>query len=109
MIDKNSQLIESLQHCITACKYCASSCLEEENVQSITKCIKTDLDCANICSITLDLLIGNSVNAVKAIELCKDICADCAAECEKHDHDHCQRCADACRRCEEHCRNFLSQ
>lgn len=107
-MDKNNTLIESLQNCITACNYCASSCLDEDNVASMTDCIKKDWDCASICSMTLDLLLNDSDHTIKAVELCKDICAECAEECEKHDHDHCQECADACRRCEEHCRNYLN-
>ena len=28
----------------------------------------------------------------------------CAAECEKHDHEHCKLCAQMCRECAEDCR-----
>ena len=28
----------------------------------------------------------------------------CAAECEKHDHDHCKLCAQMCRECAADCR-----
>jgi hypothetical protein len=37
---------------------------------------------------------------------CIEICQRCADECGKHDHDHCQQCAEACRACVEACRSY---
>ncbi|WP_158686517.1 four-helix bundle copper-binding protein, partial [Cronobacter sakazakii] len=31
-----------------------------------------------------------------------------AEECGKHDHDHCQRCAEACKKCADACRKMLA-
>ncbi|WP_375166402.1 four-helix bundle copper-binding protein, partial [Rhizobium hidalgonense] len=28
--------------------------------------------------------------------------------CSKHQHEHCQRCAEACRRCAEECRKMAA-
>ena len=107
---ENQKLIESLQHCISACHHCAASCLEEDNVQSMAGCIALDLDCADTCSLTLKLLARNSEkNIARMVEICKETCMACADECERHDHDHCRECAKACRRCEDHCRNYLNQ
>jgi hypothetical protein len=36
------------------------------------------------------------------------VCEACAAECSKHDDDHCRRCAEACRRCAGECRSMMS-
>ncbi|MHB8898378.1 MAG: four-helix bundle copper-binding protein [Thermoguttaceae bacterium] len=33
-------------------------------------------------------------------------CDACADECEKHDMEHCRKCAEACRRCAEECRQM---
>ena len=38
------------------------------------------------------------------LELCASVCDECAAECEKHDHEHCKLCAQMCRECAEDCR-----
>jgi hypothetical protein len=38
------------------------------------------------------------------LELCARVCDSCAAECEKHDHEHCKLCAQMCRECAEDCR-----
>jgi hypothetical protein len=36
------------------------------------------------------------------------MCEDCADECEQHDHDHCQVCAEVLRECAESCRTMAS-
>lgn len=108
-MDVYSQLVESLENCIAACNNCAASCLDEDNVQAMINCIKLDLDCADVCQIALKLLARDSRHANSVIELCKEICEECAAECENHEYDHCQQCANACRRCEDRCRNYLEQ
>jgi hypothetical protein len=107
-INKNSDLVESLQNCITACEYCADACLGEKDPSSLATCIRLDRNCADVCATALRLLIRNSGHTDSIIELCEEICSDCAEECEKHDHDHCEDCARACRRCEEQCRNYLN-
>ncbi|MGL4880288.1 MAG: four-helix bundle copper-binding protein [Waterburya sp.] len=33
-------------------------------------------------------------------------CDRCAEACEKHDHEHCKRCAASCRRCAESCQQM---
>jgi hypothetical protein len=38
------------------------------------------------------------------LELCARVCDECAAECEKHDHEHCRLCAQMCRECAADCR-----
>jgi len=35
------------------------------------------------------------------------VCEECAEECERHDAEHCQVCADL-RECAESCRNLLA-
>lgn len=104
----NTTLAESLQECVTACEFCADACLEEDNVSKLAACIRLDRNCADICATSLRLLVRNSNHTGSVIEICREICAECAEECEKHDHDHCEECAQACRRCEEQCRKYLN-
>jgi hypothetical protein len=42
---------------------------------------------------------------VETLELCARVCEFCAAECERHDHEHCRLCAQMCRECAADCRN----
>lgn len=105
---ENREFINTLSNCAIACENCASSCLEEENVNMLARCIKLDHDCTEICNLAINYLVRSSENTNSIIELCANICAQCAEECEKHDHDHCTECAEACRNCEESCREFLN-
>jgi hypothetical protein len=79
----------------------------------LTKCIRTNLDCADICTTTGAVLsrhTGYDANITSAIlEACRVACASCATECEAHAdmHEHCRICAEACRRCEQACADLL--
>jgi hypothetical protein len=41
----------------------------------------------------------------ETLELCARVCDACAAECERHEREHCKLCAQICRECAEDCRN----
>jgi hypothetical protein len=38
--------------CAQACTACADACLSEQNVADLAKCIRSNLDCADICDTT---------------------------------------------------------
>lgn len=101
------EIIDSLSNCVRVCETCADACLKEDNVKMLADCIKLDIDCADTCSLGIRLLSRNSTLSESIIGLCADICATCATECEKHEHDHCKKCAEACHRCKEICKNYL--
>ncbi len=105
---KHSKLIEALNNCAAKCNYCADACLDEDNIQMMVKCIRTDRACAAVCTATAALLAGNYKNAQAMVDYCQQICNQCAEECEQHDHDHCQECAEACRKCAEACKNYAA-
>ena len=42
------------------------------------------------------LMSRESRFAPEFCRLCAEVCDACGMECGRHDHDHCQRCADAC-------------
>lgn len=108
-MQKYRELINTLNNCVSACEFCANSCLDEDNVEEMTNCIRLDRDCADICSLAIKFLSRESKRAIHIIGTCADFCAECAEECEKHDHDHCIECAKACRQCEESCKAYLNQ
>ena len=101
---KHQDLINKLSNCVAACEHCADACLTEDG--DMTDCIRTDRDCAEICALAIKFVARGSDNASKILELCAAVCSDCAEECESHDHDHCQECAQACRDCAEACRKY---
>lgn len=106
---QNQKIIRALAQCINACEECASGCLSEDSVQSMTDCIKTDIECADICSVTLKFIGRRSSIIYELLDLCIIACSRCAQECEKHQKDHCRRCAEACHRCVELCKEFKNQ
>ncbi|WP_278255421.1 four-helix bundle copper-binding protein [Nocardioides convexus] len=83
-------------------------------VADLTKCIRTDLDCADICIATGNALsrhTGYDASLTSAfLEACATACNACGDECAQHAqmHEHCRICAEACRRCEEACRALIA-
>src|SRR5678815_2265337 len=64
--------------------------------------------CAHVCEATGKLAVrrtGSNEQVLREmLELCARVCDECAAECEKHDHEHCRLCAQMCRECAADCR-----
>jgi hypothetical protein len=83
-------------------------------VAELTKCIRTNLDCADICATTGAVLsrhTGYDANITRTIlEACRVACGSCATECERHAgmHEHCRLCGEACRLCEAACADLLA-
>lgn len=107
------ECIEACLECAQSCTACADACLAEDNVAELTKCIRINMDCADVCATTariLSRLTSNDASLTRAtLEACRVACANCADECETHEmHKHCVICAASCRRCEEACAALLA-
>lgn len=102
-IQDHNNLVQILMNCTAACEYCAHACLQEKEVNNMSRCIALDHDCADICTLAARLLSRRSDIGMQYLLICEEICRSCADECSKHDHDHCKRCAEACRNCAEAC------
>ena len=102
---QHQDLIRILLECAFTCENCATSCLQEEHVKMMARCIALDRDCSDICIQAAQLLQRNSEISVEFLQVCEHICRMCADECAKHEHDHCQHCAEVCRQCAEACSN----
>ena len=106
--------IEACFDCGQACTACADACLSEEMVDQLRKCIRSDLDCADICATTGRVLsrhTGYDANLTRAVlQACITACRSCGDECEHHaremNMEHCRVCAEACRRCEQACKEL---
>jgi hypothetical protein len=88
------------------CNQCATSCLDEKEVEKLRACIKLDLECAAVCRATAEIMEMDGKYVDAFCQLCADICTSCAEECDKHAQmgmEHCRICADACRQCAEEC------
>ena len=106
--------IDAATSCAQICTACADACLSEEMVAELVKCIRTDLDCADICAATGNVVArrtaGDTTILRAALEACATACKACGEECAQHAemHEHCRICAEACRRCEQACRALLA-
>lgn len=111
--DKLAAAIAEIHICAQACTACADACLAEKNVADLIGCIRSDLDCADICRTTgavLSRLTQPDTELVRSLlQTCAVACGACAEECEKHAdmHQHCKLCGAACRSCEKECVNLL--
>jgi hypothetical protein len=111
---KLQECIDACVECAQACTACADACLSEDMVAELTTCIRTDLDCADVCEETGRVLsrhTGYDANLTRAVlEACATACKACGDECASHAgmHEHCRICAEACRRCESACRELLA-
>src|SRR6478735_1697617 len=78
----------------------------------LIRCIRLDLDCADICNITGRIMTrrtGSDDEVMRRmLSVCAAACRLCAEECQQHAsmHEHCRICADSCRRCMEACQEL---
>ncbi len=109
-----AETIDTLLACSETCTACADACLSEPMVMELAKCIRTNLDCADICATTARVLsrhTGYDANISRTLlEACAIACKACGDECALHAdmHEHCRICAEACRACEQACRDMLA-
>lgn len=106
--------LQALEECVQTCSMCADACLAEDMVAELRRCIRLNLDCAELCATTAAILgrqTEGDPSVIRAtLEACLAACEACGAECSTHAdmHEHCRVCAEACKRCAEACRSALS-
>lgn len=110
--EQTEELILAARHamlCSLFCTSCADACVAEQG--DMQQCIRDCLDCADVCAATARLAVRRSAQNIAVlramVETCITACETCAAECEKHDHEHCALCAKMCRECAEDCSKAL--
>jgi hypothetical protein len=107
--------VQAMIECAQTCTACADACLSEDQLEQLRKCIRSDLDCADICDTTARVLsrhTGYDANITRAqLQACIQACHSCGEECEAHagKHEHCRICAQTCRRCAEVCQSLLGR
>jgi hypothetical protein len=111
--DRLAAAIDDLVDCASTCNQCADACLAEGD-PALARCIRLNLDCADVCAATARVIsrqTGGAPGAVRSLlEACMAACRSCGDECEGHGAhmEHCAICAEQCRRCEETCRSLLA-
>ena len=105
--------IEQCYSCSQTCTSCADACLGEPTVAELTQCIRTNLDCADVCGATGSMASrrtgSNERLLARQLEVCALACQLCGDECRKHasHHEHCRICADACQECFDACQTAI--
>lgn len=114
--DAVTTCIDACFDCAQACTSCADACLGEQQPGMLTRCIRLDLDCADICDATGKIMSRQTASdpamVRPALQACAEACRICAEECEQHaEHgmEHCRVCAEACRRCEQACNDLMGE
>ncbi|MET0637524.1 MAG: four-helix bundle copper-binding protein [Chitinophagaceae bacterium] len=108
---KNKPLLDALNNCAAECNSCAISCLDENDVKMLVKCVKLDIDCAAICTLVAGLIARRSEHGKHLLKECAEICKACADECDIHAKmgmEHCRLCAEACRACAKECEKMAA-
>ena len=112
--------IEAAVDCAQACTACADACLAEDRGHfermhdSMTKCIRDNLDCADVCDTTWRVLsrhTGYDAHLTRVVlEACVRACRTCGDTCAGHAEHmaHCATCAESCRACERACDALLA-
>ncbi|MER5475526.1 four-helix bundle copper-binding protein [Streptomyces sp. NPDC002734] len=111
--EKLTACVEECVSCGQVCTACADACLSEDMVDELATCVRSDLDCADVCGTTARVLsrhTGSDVDVTRAmLTACAAACRACGEECAHHtQHDHCRLCAAACRSCEDACEALLA-
>lgn len=105
--------IDALQTCTQSCISCADADLGEPESQMLTRCVRLNLDCADVCVTMARLLSRPSMIEpeiwIAQLQACIAACRACAQECQQHaqHHEHCRMCADTCRECIAACTDVL--
>jgi hypothetical protein len=107
------ECLKACHDCAATCTICADACLSEDQVPMLRRCIRLNLDCADICAATASVLARQTQPdpAVLRAQLqaCAAACRSCGDECASHaqHHEHCRVCAESCRRCADACDRLL--
>jgi hypothetical protein len=105
---KYAEGIEACNHCTNSCEYCGTLCLREVN-KALLKCIELCFYCAEVCRFASKQMSCDSNRVKEICDYCAKVCKDCAAECGRHDMDHCKQCAKVCNECSEICKQIVSE
>jgi hypothetical protein len=98
------ECIEICNEAAATCEWCADRCADHG--EEMARCIRLCRDVADVASLHARFMARDSNYSNQLARACAGACEECASECENHDHDHCQTCADVLRECADRCRSM---
>jgi len=102
--EEERECIEICNEAAGVCEWCADECLGDEEME---ECARLCRDVADIASLHARFMARNSNYSKQLAEALRRR-LECAEECERHDAEHCQVCAEVLTECAESCRNMMS-
>ena len=103
---KFSDLAAAASHCVLTGDACLSHCLTllGQGDKELANCAKTVRDTVAACAALRELAAADSPHVKDLAKVVSGICADCEAECKKHEkHSVCRDCEKACHDCKDLC------
>lgn len=89
-----------------ACEWCAEQCIDEG--PEMSECLRLCRDVADIASMNARFISRDSVFGPELAQLFIKTAEECAHECSKHSHEHCQQCARALTQAIQTTQNMLN-
>ena len=75
--------IKECSTCEAACVSCADACLSEEGLQDLVDCVRVNLDCADLCGVTVRLLSRHTRGESRVLQDALPACEHCAVCAEE--------------------------
>lgn len=102
----NFAFIDACMKCAQACFEFFDACLNEPDVRERKNCIRTLIECALMCQMSVAEMSMSGMFAEQHYKMCAEICEKCAEECGMFKEEHCVKCAEICKECAEECRKM---
>lgn len=116
LLDEQTQrmCVEACFEAEVACVACADACVGEPGIAALRRCIRLNLDAADVAGTTARMLARRPVDPrlLRAqVETCARALSTAAEACLEHanEHEHCRTCAAACRHAAEQCGAVLRE
>ena len=104
--DKQKAYIDTCYDAVQACEWCADACTGEG--EEMAKYLRLCQDIAGTATLLIPNLARDSNYTPELAEVCAGTAKQYAAECDRHDGEHCQACAKVLRDCAASCRDMTS-
>ncbi len=99
--------LEDFEKAAQVCDWCADQCIDEG--PQMAECIRLCRDVADLGTLNAQLIARDSVFGPELAEVFAHAAEECADECMRHPHAHCQECASVLSRAVDSTYRLLDQ
>lgn len=109
----SEQMESCIQECLDCHRVCLETvayCLDKGGKHTDSDHLRLLMDCAEICQTSANFMLRGSDLHPMTCEVCAEICAECADNCDSFEDDaRMQNCAATCRSCAEMCQTMAEE